>query len=648
MKKISIIIVNYNVQYFLEVCLHSVLRACRGIDAEIIVVDNNSSDGSIEMVKAKFPSVLLIENVDNKGFSKANNQAVAVAQGEYFLFLNPDTVMPEDFLERTLAYMDAHPKAGALGPRLIDGKGVFAPDAKKSFPTLSVAIFKTTGLNKIFSRSPFINKYYAVHIQEYQTAEVEVLSGCCMLLRGSLLPQIGLAFDEDYFMYCEDVDLSFRVKKAGYENVYFPDATLVHYKGESTRKASLSYIRIFNEALSTFVRKHYTKANATLFILLINIGIGMRAVWSFCKVFFKFLKTPIFDALLLLGVLVLMNELWVEGVKHLKPVEVTTLYATFPVYILLWILSVYLNGGYDQPYRGLRVLRGMMIGTIIILAYFGILSAEFRYSRAVILFSGALGAIGILGLRELLDWLGIAKVIRYNRVAKRAVIVANKEQYHQTAAMLHQVHYGPEIVGRIAMSAQEVDALTHLSVLKPLLHTLNVNEVVFCVDELSYGEILNQMQDCGERYDYKIHIPGSRSFVGSNSSTSAGDLYTADKRFNIATFISMRNKRVFDMVSSFILLLLSPILYFILIEKRGLFINIFSVLVGAKTWIGYGSNFTHLPSIKNSILPPYALQQGFEPQQNVQNLAAMEYAEHYVVGLDFSLLLKNLKFLGKK
>jgi len=647
-KKISIIIVNYNVQYFLEVCLHSVLRACRGIDAEIIVVDNNSSDGSIEMVKAKFPSVLLIENVDNKGFSKANNQAVAVAQGEYFLFLNPDTVMPEDFLERTLAYMDAHPKAGALGPRLIDGKGVFAPDAKKSFPTLSVAIFKTTGLNKIFSRSPFINKYYAVHIQEYQTAEVEVLSGCCMLLRGSLLPQIGLAFDEDYFMYCEDVDLSFRVKKAGYENVYFPDATLVHYKGESTRKASLSYIRIFNEALSTFVRKHYTKANATLFILLINIGIGMRAVWSFCKVFFKFLKTPIFDALLLLGVLVLMNELWVEGVKHLKPVEVTTLYATFPVYILLWILSVYLNGGYDQPYRGLRVLRGMMIGTIIILAYFGILSAEFRYSRAVILFSGALGAIGILGLRELLDWLGIAKVIRYNRVAKRAVIVANKEQYHQTAAMLHQVHYGPEIVGRIAMSAQEVDALTHLSVLKPLLHTLNVNEVVFCVDELSYGEILNQMQDCGERYDYKIHIPGSRSFVGSNSSTSAGDLYTADKRFNIATFISMRNKRVFDMVSSFILLLLSPILYFILIEKRGLFINIFSVLVGAKTWIGYGSNFTHLPSIKNSILPPYALQQGFEPQQNVQNLAAMEYAEHYVVGLDFSLLLKNLKFLGKK
>lgn len=646
-KKISIIIVNYNVQYFLEVCLHSVLRASKGIDAEIIVVDNHSADGSNEMVKANFPSVLLIENKDNKGFSKANNQAVAIAKGEYILFLNPDTVMPEDFLERTIGYMDAHPKAGALGPRLIDGKGVFAPDAKKSFPTLSVAIFKTTGLNKLFSRSPYINKYYAVHVQERETAAVEVLSGCCMLLRSSLLQQIGVAFDEDYFMYCEDVDLSFRVQQAGYENVYFPEATLIHYKGESTRKASLSYIRIFNEALSTFVRKHYSKANATLFIMLINIGIGLRAVWSFFKVFFKFFKTPIFDALLLLGVLVLMNELWVEGVKHLKPVEARTLYATFPVYILLWTLSIYLNGGYDQPYRGLRVMRGMMIGTIIILAYFGILSAEFRYSRAVILFSGALGAIGILGLRELLDWLGIAKVLRYNRVAKRAVIVASKEHYHQTAAMLHQVHYAPDIVGRVALSAQEADALTSLNELKPLLHALNVNEIVFCVDGLSYEDILKQMQSCGERYDYKIHIPGSRSFVGSNSSTSAGDLYTADKRFNITTFISMRNKRVFDVVSAFILLLLSPVLLFVISEKVALFANIFSVLIGRKTWVGYGQSYTHLPLMKESILPPYAMQQGFEPQQNVQYLAAMEYAEHYVVGIDFSLLLKNLKFIGK-
>jgi GT2 family glycosyltransferase len=164
------------------------------------------------MIREKFPQVLLIENKDNKGFSKANNQGVARATGEYILFLNPDTVMPEDFFRKTVHYMDTHPDAGSLGPRLLDGKGQFAPDSKKSFPTLSVAIFKTTGINKIFSKSPYFNKYYAVHIGEHETAPVEVLSGCCMLVRRKLLDEIGGAFDEDYFMYCEDVDLSYRIQ----------------------------------------------------------------------------------------------------------------------------------------------------------------------------------------------------------------------------------------------------------------------------------------------------------------------------------------------------------------------------------------------------------------------------------------------------
>ncbi len=647
MKKISIIIVNYNVKYFLEVCLHSVQRATLGFDAEIIVVDNNSSDGSCEMVKKTFQDVLLIENKDNRGFSKANNQAVAIAQGAYILFLNPDTVMPEDFFRKTINYLDAHPEVGALGPRLIDGKGVFAPDAKKSFPTLSVAIFKTTGLNKIFSRSAYINKYYAVHIGEHETAEVEVLSGCCMFLRTSLLDKIGIAFDEDYFMYCEDVDLSYRVQLAGYKNIYFPEATLIHYKGESTRKASLSYIRIFNEALSTFVRKHYSKGNAALFIALINIGIVLRAVWSFVKNIFKFLKTPLFDALTLLALLLFMNHFWVEGFKNLKPVDNITLYATFPVYILLWIASMYLNGAYDQPYRALRSVRGMVIGTIIILAYFGMLAAEYRYSRAVILFTGALGSIALVSLHEVLNWLGIAKFVRYNQVPKRAVIVADENNYLLTAQTLEQVHYAPDIIGRISVNNETSNVLSNVQDMQPLLHALNINEVVFCINGLQYETVLHQMELCGAQYDYKIHLPGSLSFVGSNSSHSSGDLYTIDKRYNIATFISLRNKRVFDIVAALTLLLLSPFLLFIVQQPIGLLPNICNVLLGRKTWIGYGSDHKQLPKLKPGILPAYSLQQGFEPKNEVQLLAATEYAEHYVVGIDFALLLKNLKFIGK-
>jgi len=646
--KISVIIVNYNVRYFLELCLHSVRRACAGFAAELIVVDNNSSDGSCDMVRRDFPEVILVANKDNKGFSKANNQAVDMATGEYILFLNPDTVMPEDFFSRTIAYMDAHPKAGALGPRLIDGKGQFAPDSKKSFPTLSVAIFKSSGLNKIFSKSPYFNKYYAVHIGEYETAEVEVLSGCCMLVRAALLPQIGGAFDEDYFMYCEDVDLSYRIQQSGHQNIYFPEATLIHYKGESTRKATLSYIRIFNEALSTFVRKHYSKGNAALFILLINVGIVMRAVMSFVKNIFRLLKTPLIDALVLLALLIAMNHVWVEGVRNHKPVDPATLYATFPVYILLWIGSMYLNGAYDQPYRALRVLRGMMVGTIIILAYFGMLSAEYRYSRAVILFSGVLGAVGLVGLREVLHWLGIARFVRYNQVPKRAVIAGDEAHFASTAEILEQVHYAPDIIGRVGVRDGDHTALSAVTEMKPLLHAMNINEVVFCINGLSYETVLQQMQHCGSSFDYKIHLPGSRSFVGSNSSNSSGDLYTADKRYNIGSFISLRNKRVFDICVAVLLFLLSPLLWFRVRSISGLYANIFRVLTGRKTWIGYSMPEPGLPQIRAGVLPPYTLQQGYIPDSKVRQLADQEYAEKYVVGIDFSLFLKNLSFAGKK
>src|SRR5690606_35664482 len=306
-----------NVRHFLEICLHSVNFALKNIDAEIFVVDNHSQDGSVEMVREKFPQVILMANTSNVGFGKANNQAIRVAKGEYVLVLNPDTVMPEDFFTKILDYLDQHPDVGALGPRLIDGKGQFAPDSKKSFPTLSVAIFKTTGLNKIFSKSPYINKYYAVSVGENEVAEVEVLSGCCMMLRRSAIDKAGGAFDEDSFMYCEDVDLSYRLQKSGFKNIYFPKVDLIHYKGESTKKATLIYVRVFNDALIKFVKKHYTNSHARLFILFIHFGILLRAILAAIKNVFKAPRMPLFDAFFLTLMLWGMHEFWVLHVKDI-------------------------------------------------------------------------------------------------------------------------------------------------------------------------------------------------------------------------------------------------------------------------------------------------------------------------------------------
>ncbi|MCB0696903.1 MAG: glycosyltransferase, partial [Chitinophagaceae bacterium] len=625
--KLSVIIVNYNVKYFIEVCLHSVLRAAEGIDTEVIVVDNNSKDDSCAMIKSRFPQVKLVENKDNLGFSKANNQGVAMATGEYILFVNPDTVMPEDFLQKMIGYMDSHPEAGSIGPRLIDGKGQYAPDGKKSFPSLSVAIFKTTGINKIFSKSTFFNKYYAVHVGEHETAEVDILSGCCMMVRHSLLKTIGGAFDEAYFMYCEDFDLCYRIQQAGYKNIYYPGVTLIHYKGESTRKTSISHVRIFNDALSVFVRKHYSKTNASLFIMLINVGIVLRAIFGVLKQVLKVLRMPLFDALILLGTLTVMTQFWVEEVKNILPIPLSSILKTFPVYILLWILSLYFNGAYDRSYRAVRVVRGMAIGTVAILAYYGLLPPELRYSRAIIIFTGFIGTVAMLGLHGLLYRLGIFRFIPYDELPGKGVIVATEQSYITTLQTLKHVTYSPDILGRVDPKEKQGTAIIGLQELRPFVRTAAIEEIIFSINGLKYKDVLDEMQRCGGAYEYKIHIPGSNSFVGSNSSHTSGDLYTLDKRYNLSDFAKQRNKRVIDVLSSSLFILFFPFMAFI-VKKPGAFLsNIFRVLSGQCTWVSYAHAQPQLPVIRPGVVPPYRLLTDYQPDEAIQDTLDTTYAQ---------------------
>ena len=259
--KLSVVIVNYNVKYFLEQALLSVRKASVGLDVEVFVVDNNSSDESVAMVREKFPEVQVIANKDNVGFSKANNQAIHLSKGEYVLLLNPDTVVREDTFEKTVAYMDANPNAGGLGVKMIDGKGNFLPESKRGFPSPEVAFYKTFGLSKLFPKSKRFNKYHLGYLSENETHEVDVLSGAFMLMRKAVLDKIGL-LDEAFFMYGEDIDLSYRVVKGGFKNYYFADTTIIHYKGESTKKGSLNYVKTFYQAMIIFARKHFKRLNS--------------------------------------------------------------------------------------------------------------------------------------------------------------------------------------------------------------------------------------------------------------------------------------------------------------------------------------------------------------------------------------------------
>ena len=232
--QISIVIVSYNVKYFLEQCLRSVKKATKNLETEIIVVDNNSVDESTEMVKNKFPNVNLIHNAKNVGFSKANNQAIKMAKGEFILLLNPDTLVEEDALEKTVAFMQSKEDAGAVGVHMVDGKGKFLDESKRGVPRFSTSLFKFLGLHKFLPRSATFNHYYLGNLDKNKQYEIEVLAGAFMLIRKSLLDKIGL-LDEQFFMYWEDVDLCMRISERSYKNYYLGDVRIIHYKGESNK-----------------------------------------------------------------------------------------------------------------------------------------------------------------------------------------------------------------------------------------------------------------------------------------------------------------------------------------------------------------------------------------------------------------------------
>ena len=263
--QLSIIILNYNVRYFLELCIDSVIKATKDIDAEIIVVDNNSPDDSCAMVRERFPQITLIENKENAGFPKGNNIGVASAKGKYICILNPDTVVAEDTFTSILEFAEAEANLGIVGCRLIDGRGNFLAESKRGVPTPFVAFTKVTALYKIFPKVEAFNQYYMSSVAEFNLAKAEILVGAFMIMKRSLYLEVG-GFDEDCFMYSDDIDLSYMVFKTGRDNYYFPKTSVIHYKGESTIKDG-TYMNRFRDAMNFFYKKHF-KVSATFNIMM--------------------------------------------------------------------------------------------------------------------------------------------------------------------------------------------------------------------------------------------------------------------------------------------------------------------------------------------------------------------------------------------
>jgi GT2 family glycosyltransferase len=577
--------------------LNSVFAASQNLGIEVFVVDNNSVDGSVTLVREKFPTVHLIANTENVGFSKANNQAIHLSQGRYVLLLNPDTVVEQDTFDKCLAYMDAHPKAGGLGVRMLDGKGRFLPESKRGLPTPAVSFYKIFGLSKLFPKSKKFGTYHLGFLDEHQTHEVDVLSGAFMLLRAVTLGKVGL-LDEAFFMYGEDIDLSYRIQLGGYSNIYFPETKIIHYKGESTKKGSLNYVFVFYKAMVIFAKKHFSARYARLFSLAIHLAIYLRASASILKRVLTNLLWPAIDAALSVGFLYVLAKQW-EQHQILFPAWAYEV--LIPFYVGIWIFCSWLFGLYDRGTHVNQIWKSTFLGTIAILVAYALFPKEWQFSRLFILL-GAAGFLVSYYLTRSLNALLFKGRIDFGKLPKKRFgIVANQAEFDRISGLLQATYPEIEQMQQIAISELPANAGAQL---EDIIRVHQLNEMIFSAKDVGASKIIQHMADTATLdLEYKIAQPDTSYLIGSSSIDQAGAYY--NMHFDALQLpANKRIKRLFDLILGTLLLVLSPLLCWCFHKPRQFIKNIFQVLFGRCSFVGVRSQQDSSKKGKLCILQP--------------------------------------------
>ncbi len=483
--QLSIIIVNYNVKHFLEQCLCSVIKACEKTEAEVFVVDNNSTDGSRELLEPRFPSVTFVWNSANAGFAKANNQALSQATGEFILFLNPDTIVPEDCFEKCIAFLKANAGAGALGVRMIDGSGKFLKESKRAFPSPLTSLYKLSGITILFPRSKIFARYHLGHLPENENHEVDVLAGAFMMIPAKIIKQTG-TFDERFFMYGEDVDLSFRIQKAGYRNFYFAGCSIIHFKGESTKRGSLNYVRLFYQAMNLFVKKHYSGSRAGVFIFFIQSAIIARAAFSAIGNLLKRIGLPVLDAGLILTAFWCIKYLWSNYVRQELNYSPNVLFIAFPVFTFIFLLAAFYSGLYDKGYKRSQLLRSTTIAALFLLSGYGLLPETLRFSRGILVFGIVLAFVLMNIMRQLFIKWRLLETSNEEEEKRQTIVVAGEKDHNAIARLMQDAGMPERILGRGNTGPADTGpALGGIEQLPGLIKKYRVKEIIFCENGLS-------------------------------------------------------------------------------------------------------------------------------------------------------------------
>lgn len=657
---LSIIIVNYNVKEFLQNLLHSIARAVQNISTEIIVVDNASDDGSAEFIKEKFPEIKLIVNEKNLGFSKANNIGIKDSSGNYILLINPDTIVSEDTFQKMIKFFKENPESGMAGCKILNPDGTLQLACRRSFPGPWTSFSKVTGMSTLFPNSKIFARYNLTYLDEDQTYEVDAISGSFMMMKREALEKVG-GLDEQFFMYGEDLDICYRIQKAGYKVFYVHSAQIIHYKGESTKRSSIDETKIFYDAMKLFVKKHLS--SSFLVEIILTSAITLRKFFAFLGKRKLIIASVILDFIFFNLSLFAADKIY-SKFGHWKGFPESSFYVIYSIPALLHIFVAMLSGAYKKD--SLSVLKNY---TATIISFFLLSSLTFfvkqyAYSRATVIITYAVLLFSLAFWRAALKIFFRIGVTNDGYASRKTLVVGMNEHSIQIAKKLRarQSDYH-SITGLIGFAYKDVgkkiddfEIIGSVDNIIKVIREKKINEIIFSTEELSYNQMMSIVSTCrNEPVEFKLIGNNMDFLVGKTSVSILDDMPIFEIKYNISNPLLRIFKNIFDyMLAAAALFFIYPFIYLILkaggkkSEFKKFVLSVPLIFSGKVSFVG--------PRFINKDKSIYLGKKGLtglwyieNPEESENDKLDILYAKNQNIWLDLEILSKTLnKMWGRR